>query len=131
MTILIIILSITAVPVFAAKKRVRKTVSYSGSSVSFSKAKLNRPSNSVDITFLNLDKTTKVSYELIYSANRTSQGAMGSIAPVGLSDTRSLYFGTCSKGVCTPHRNITGARLVIRTTLKSGGVNTKRYSIKI
>jgi hypothetical protein len=100
--------------------------------ISFSTARLSRVTRSVIVTVLNLDKAQKITYELRYTANGIPQGAIGTILPGGkTTDTRDLYFGTCSRGVCTPHTNITGASLVVRTTTTGGGVNTKRYRMKI
>jgi hypothetical protein len=121
-------------PVEAAKPRVRTSAAKApvATSTGYSTAKLSRGTNSVNVTFLNLSKVTRVTYTLAYTANGVEQGAMGSITPTGQStDTRNLYFGTCSHGVCTPHRNISGATLTIETQLKSGGVNVKRYKIKL
>lgn len=118
---------------FAAKKRVFKGAA-KGKAIanSFSTAHLSRTTNSVVVTFLNLRKVRKVTYTLSYTAGSIPQGAVGSLVPSGTaSDTRDLYFGTCSAGVCTPHRNITGAILTVSTQLSSGGTNTKRYRIKI
>lgn len=112
----------------AAKKRVRTAKVIS---VSYSSAKLSRATNSVVVTFKNLSKVSRVEYALSYSANGISQGVMGSFVPGGqATDTRDLYFGTCSKGVCTPHYGITNASLIVTTTLTSGKINTKRYTIK-
>lgn len=115
---------------FAAKVRVRKT---SGTTaVTYSTAKLSRTTNSVILTLTNLGNVSKVSYELSYTANGIQQGAMGSLAVSGqASDSRDLYFGTCSHGVCTPHYNIKNAVLLVRTQFKSGGTNVKRYKIKL
>ncbi len=112
----------------ALKKRVRFVVA----GVSFSSAKLSRGTNSVVLTLLNLNRVSKITYTLSYSANGIEQGVVGSITPAGqATDSRDLYFGTCSKGVCTPHYNITNASLLVETTLTNGAVNAKRYRIKI
>ncbi len=126
---LLLVLAIAS-PVNAAKLRVRKT---SGGIVrTYSSVKLSRNTNSVVITFQNLTDAKRVRYELSYIANGVPQGAMGTIQTAGLvSDSRDLYFGTCSHGVCTPHYNITNTTLIITTELTSGGTNTKRYRIKI
>lgn len=120
-------------PAEAAKLRVRVGSALSPSrGISFSTARLSRATRSVIVTVLNLDKAQKITYELRYTANGIPQGAIGTILPGGkTTDTRDLYFGTCSRGVCTPHTNITGASLVVRTTTTGGGVNTKRYRVKI
>jgi hypothetical protein len=117
-------------PVFAAKKKVKKTTAVT-QTVSYSQAKLSRNTNSVVINFQNLDKITKISYELSYIATGIPQGVAGTITPSNTSDQRDLYFGTCSKGVCTPHTNIVNAQLIIRAYLKSGSTYTKLYRIKI
>lgn len=131
-TFLILIICIfTSVPeVFAAKKRVRANVVRTAG-VSYSSAKLSRSTNSIVVIFKNLSKVKRVEYSLSYSANGISQGAIGSFVPGGLAaETRDLYFGTCSKGVCTPHYGITNATLLVTTMLTSGATNTKRYIIK-
>lgn len=123
-------LLISHVPAFAAKVRVRKSSGAKG--VTYSTAKLSRPTNSVIVTFINLGNVSKVSYELSYIASGIQQGAMGSLSVSGqTSDTRDLYFGTCSHGVCTPHYSIKNATLIVRTQFKSGGTNVKLYRIKV
>jgi hypothetical protein len=119
--------------VSAAKPRASKKVSTGGTTnASYSTAKLSRGTNSVIVTFQNLASVKKVSYELSYTANGIAQGVIGTVQTTGLaSDSRDLYFGTCSKGVCTPHYNITGATLTITSQLTNGGTNIKRYKIKI
>lgn len=121
-------------PALALKKRVfapvKKAVVKS-SGVSYSRAKLSRPTHSVLLTLINLATVSRVDYVLRYTANGLSQGAVGSKVPGGKStDSRDLYFGTCSKGVCTPHTNIKNASLTVTTTLKSGKIHSKRYIIK-
>lgn len=121
-------------PAYALKKRVvvpvkSKAVKTSG--VSYSQAKLSRATHSIFLTLTNLTTVSRVDYVLHYTANGLSQGAIGSAVPQGKStDTRDVYFGTCSKGVCTPHSNITNAKLTVTTTLKSGKIHSKRYVIK-
>lgn len=120
--------------VSAAKARVRTAASKNTGSVGtgYSKAKLSRSTNSVVVTFINLGSVSKVTYTLSYMANGIEQGAMGSLVPSGSSaDSRDLYFGTCSHAVCTPHRGIQSASLLIETKLKSGKTHVKRYRIKI
>lgn len=112
----------------AAKKLVRGP---RVTAISFSKVSLSRPTHSAVVTFMNLSKVKRIEYALSYTANGISQGVMGSFAPAGQStDSRDLYFGTCSKGVCTPHVGIQNATLTVTTTTTSGGTNTKRYRFK-
>lgn len=113
----------------AAKKRVRISAPRG---TSYSSAKLSRATNSVVLTFLNLGKVSKITYSLSYTANGIQQGVVGSLVPSGQgTDSRDLYFGTCSKGVCTPHYNIKNGVLLVSTTLASGATNVKRYRLKI
>lgn len=124
-----VILLIPIQTISAAKKRIR-VVAPRGTS--YSSARLSRATNSIVVTFLNLSKVTKISYELNYTANGIEQGALGSLTPSGQgTDSRDIYFGTCSKGVCTPHYNIKNATLTVTTTFASGGTNIKLYRIKI
>lgn len=132
--LLALISLITAPVTLAAKPRVRTAVSKSSGAVAtgYSKAKLSRGTNSVVVTFLNLGNVSKVTYTLSYTANGIEQGAMGSVTPAGSStDSRDVYFGTCSHGVCTPHRGIQNAVLLVETHLTSGRIHIKRYRIKI
>lgn len=132
--LLIVSLSLTIVPlVSAAKIRVRTPIAKGvASGVGYSKARLSRNTNSVIVTFQNLSNVKSISYTLAYKSGGTQQGAMGSITPSGAyTETRDLYFGTCSHGVCTPHRNISGATLTITATLNNGKTNTKLYRMKI
>ncbi len=132
--LLIVSLSLITVPsVSAAKIRVRTPIAKGvAAAVGYSKARLSRNTNSVVVTFQNLSNVKSISYTLAYKSGGTQQGAMGSITPSAAStESRDLYFGTCSHGVCTPHRNISGATLTIQSNLKNGKTHTKIYRIKI
>lgn len=137
--LILFLLSLASVGLFsqvhAAKPRVKKTIVKSTKTsvaTGYSSARLSRGTNSVVVTFLNLSKVSRINYTLSYSANGVEQGVVGSLTPAGqTTDSRDLYFGTCSHGVCTAHRSITGATLTIETKLKSGGTHVKRYKIKI
>lgn len=125
--VLMILLSF-APSVSAAKKRIR----IRATGVSYSQARLSRQTNSIVLTLIHLENVSNVSYALSYTANGVGQGVMGSFAPSGqATDSRDLYFGTCSKGVCTPHYGIQNASLLVTTTVKNGASNIKRYRIKI
>jgi hypothetical protein len=114
--------------VFAAKKLIRAP---KAAPLTFSKVSLSRSTHSAVVSFFNLNKVKRVEYSLSYDANGISQGVMGSFIPSGQSsDNRDLYFGTCSKGVCTPHYGIEKASLIVKTTLTTGASNTKRYLFK-
>lgn len=126
--IIILFMAFLTPKTFAAKKLVRGP---RVTTVSFSKVSLSRPTHSTVVTFTNLSRVKRIEYALSYTANGISQGVMGSFTPSGQStDSRDLYFGTCSKGVCTPHVGIQNATLTVTTTTTSGGTNTKRYRFK-
>ena len=110
--------------VYALKKRVRAARAV------YSSARLSRATHSVIPTFYALAGVSKFDYVLSYSANGIPQGVVGSFVPQGGNESRDLYFGTCSHGVCTPHYGITGASLTITTTMTGGATYIKRYILK-
>lgn len=121
-------------PVYAAKPRVQKNSPTASkkiiAGVAFSSAKLSAASRSVIVSFFNLDKVSKISYLLNYTGSGQAQGVGGAITPSGTTDSRDLYFGTCSRGVCTPHYTIKNATLLVTVTLKAGATRTKRYLLR-
>jgi hypothetical protein len=122
--ILLFVLFAKPEPAFALKKRIRAARAV------YSSAKLSRGSHSVVVTFYALPGVAKFDYTLSYSANGIPQGVVGAFPVTAGNDSRDLYFGTCSKGVCTPHYGITGATLTVTATLKGGATYIKRYAIK-
>lgn len=110
----------------AAKPRVRKAAVRRTAGVSYVTVRKSKPSHSLKVIFSNLGSVSKVTYEVQYTSVGRSQGIVGSFSPTGqTSDTRDVYLGTCSSGVCTPHASPTKITVVVRVTLKSGGVYTK------
>lgn len=87
--------------------------------------------NALLVNFGNLQKTTSVSYTLVYNANGQEEGAGGTISSSDNTTTRELLFGTCSGNVCRYHENITNMRFEVTSTLKSGKKTLKRYRIKV
>lgn len=86
----------------------------------------------VNLFLSNLNSATSVTYELTYQSNGISQGIIGTVTPSGSSsEQRALLFGTCSGGVCRYHSNITNAKLVITSKLKSGITTRKTYRIRV
>jgi hypothetical protein len=111
----------------AATTRVYSTAGRVGSSVKF-----NGSRNGVIIYFSGLTNASSVTYSLSYTSNGISQGAMGTISNITTAtDSRDLLFGTCSGGTCRYHQNITNAKLVITSKLKSGSTTRKTYKLKI
>jgi hypothetical protein len=109
---------------FALKKRIRAARAV------YSSVKLSRSTHSVIATFYALAGVAKFDYILSYTANGIPQGIVGAFVSQGSNDSRDLYFGTCSKGVCTPHYGITNASLTITATMTGGATYIKRYVIK-
>ncbi|MBI4029543.1 MAG: hypothetical protein HY376_04230 [Candidatus Blackburnbacteria bacterium] len=87
---------------------------------------------SASATFSNLTNVKTVRYMLTYNSKSGPQGASGTIKvkPGTRSLSRSLLFGTCSKNVCTYHKNVTGVKLSVDFTLKSGGVVSFEKKLK-
>lgn len=122
-------------PAIAAKKRVAAKAVSRGTTVSVtngvkSSVRLQPDHLALLINFSGFDNIQSGSYELVYTANGIGQGAGGSVL-LGDTSTKTLLFGTCSKGVCTYHKNITNARLTISSNLKNGQKVIKTYRIKV
>lgn len=123
--IFLLLISAKSAPAYALKKRIRAARAV------YSSARLSRATHSVIPTFYALTGVAKFDYVLNYSANGIPQGVVGSFVSTGAgSESRDLYFGTCSHGVCTPHYGITNASLTVTTTLKNGATYIKRYVLK-
>jgi hypothetical protein len=121
-------------PVFALKKRVYQNTTSTTSTTTSPTVSVRLSANHQNLllSFSNLNLTKSVSYELTYLSNNIEQGIFGSVDPQkSNSDSRSLYFGTCSKRDCTLHKNITGASLTVTLKLKTNKTITKRYKIKV
>jgi len=114
-----------------AKKKLslKKTPAKSSSSVSIS-PRLRSDRKALLVNFSGLSAANSVSYTLSYNANGIPQGVGGTITPTQNTASRELLFGTCSKNVCTYHRNISEMRFVVTTQLKSGKKLTKSFRVK-
>jgi len=123
-------------PSFAAKPRIWKTAPAKSASTSATRpafsVKLRTDRKAVNIVFNYLNTASSTTYELTYISDGLDKGIFGSILPKeGSSATRSLLLGTCSKNVCTYHKNITDCKLKITCKLNSGKTLIKRYRIKV
>lgn len=87
---------------------------------------------SLSTTFLNLSNTKTITYNLTYDSLKGKQGARGTIKvkPNTKTLSRSILFGTCSKKVCTYHKNIKNIKLSVDFTLKNGGIVSYEKSLK-
>lgn len=85
------------------------------------------------IFFSNVKKAKSIDYELTYIASGLEQGVFGSVkgADSGSSVTRTMYFGTCSHKVCTPHRNIKNMALTVTIKSVEGKTTVRRFKIKV
>ncbi len=118
--------------VLAAKPRVRPSGGGGGVGTAFSQVKLRGDRQAALVSLFNLSNITTISYSLTYSANGVEQGVQGTIDPAGQNSvSRELLFGTCSKNVCTYHRNIINMRLRFTATTKNGRTLVKGYLIKV
>lgn len=126
--VLFVLTHVNPSPAYALKKRIRAP---KPAGVGYTAVRLARPSHSAVITFYPQSNVKRFDYALSYAANGIDQGVMGSFVPSGTAgESRDLYFGTCSHGVCTPHYGITGATLTVTTTLTNGSSYIKRYRLK-
>lgn len=95
-------------------------------------AKLRGDRRAINLYMSNLNLAQAVSYTLSYDTNGKGEGIGGSVDPKGIySTSRELVFGTASSGVYRYHSNITGAKLEVIATLKSGKKIVKRFKIKV
>lgn len=122
-------------PVSAAKKRIwsttAQTVATTATRPTFS-VKLRADRKAVNIVFNYLNTASSTTYELTYLSDGLDKGIFGSVLPKeGSSATRSLLLGTCSKNVCSYHRNISNTQLKITSKLNSGKTLIKKYKIKV
>lgn len=87
--------------------------------------------NAVSAYFGNLKGVKSVSYTLMYESNGVGQGAMGSFTPGKKpAISKSIYLGTCSGKVCTPHRNIKNIRLEATVKYTNGKSASKTIKVK-
>lgn len=84
----------------------------------------------VVIAFTGIKNLKSVSYELLYINNGKEEGAVGTIKPKKDTDSRTLYLGTCSKKVCTPHRKISSGKVQIKFKTKTGVTTVKNFNLK-
>jgi len=83
------------------------------------------------LSFSNFSGIESVNYTFTYDSGETRQGAAGTIRSNNNPESqRELLFGTCSKGVCTYHHNLSSARLILTGNMTNGRTVTKSYRIK-
>jgi len=95
------------------------------------KVKFRGDRRAVILSLSNLGTAKSVSYELQYETNGLTQGAGGSVAISGNTESREILFGSCSSGVCNYDKNIKNAKLTVTTILKSGKKIVKPFRLKV
>lgn len=119
--------------VFAAKKFVPKknAVRYTSSSGIPSIVRYQPNRLGLNLSFSNFRGLESVSYSLTYNTNGIAQGIGGTITTANNpTATRELLFGTCSRGACRYHYNLSNARLILTAKYTNGRTTTKSYRIK-
>ena len=122
--------------VYAAKTRTWTNSTATTKTVTATKpsyvVKFRADRRAINITMYNIKLASSIAYELTYVGNGIEQGAAGSVLPSeGTSASRLLLFGTCSHAVCSYHKNIQSAKLVISSKMPNGKTYIKRYQIKV
>lgn len=85
----------------------------------------------LNLSFSHFRGLESVSYSFTYNTNGMPQGAGGTVtAANNPTAQRELLFGTCSRGVCTYHYNLSDARLTLTAKFTNGKKTTKTYRIK-
>lgn len=128
--ILLILFLLFPMPAYARKKLpVKKVVA--NTTLPQTGLKLRADHQALLLTLSNLGQASSISYLLTYQADGVGQGAQGSADPALGNTQKELLFGTCSTGVCTYHKNITGMAFQATIGLKSGKTLVRKYAIKI
>lgn len=85
----------------------------------------------LNLSFSNFNGLESVAYSFTYNTNGIAQGVGGTVT-AGNNPTaaRELLFGTCSRGACRYHYNLSNARLVLTAKYTNGRTATKSYRIK-
>lgn len=123
--------------VFAAKARVVKKVVVPAKAVVVATkptvyVKIRNDRRALTLTFYGLNTANSANYELTYVGNGIEQGVFGSIpSSEGSTASRQLLLGTCSKLVCTYHRNVSSVKLKVTYKLKTNKTLIKRFTIRI
>ena len=118
---------------FAAKKFVPKKSTVKYTSVGGIPAAVSyRPDRlGLNLSFRNFTGLESVYYSFTYNTNGMVQGIGGKVtASNNPTVARELLFGTCSRGVCRYHYNLSDARLVLTAKYNNGRTATKSYRIK-
>lgn len=85
----------------------------------------------LNLSFSNFSRLASVSYSFTYNTNGIAQGIGGTVTSNNNpTAARELLFGTCSRGACRYHYNLSDARLVLSAKYINGRTATKSYRIK-
>ncbi len=131
--VIFLLLVLSKPVVFAAKKFVPKKSTVKNTSVSGIPAQVSyRPDRlGINLSFRNFNGLESVSYSFTYNTNGITQGAGGKVTAANdPTEARELLFGTCSRGACRYHYNLSDARLTLTARYTNGRIATKSYRIK-
>lgn len=131
--VVLFLIILSAPTVFAAKKFVPKKSTVKYTAVSGIPAVVSyRPDRlGLNLSFRNFSGLESVSYSFTYNTNGMAQGAGGKVtAANNPTAARELLFGTCSRGACRYHYNLSGARLTLTARYTNGRTSSKSYRIK-
>lgn len=118
---------------YAAKKFVPKKSAVNYTAISNIPAQVSyRPDKlGLNLSFKNFNGLDYVSYSFTYNTNGMAQGVGGKVtAANNPTSSRELLFGTCSRGACRYHYNLSGARLTLTARFTNGRTVSKTYRIK-
>lgn len=127
------ILGISAGNAFAAKKFVAKrtAVRYTAGGAIPAIVRYQPNRLGLNLSFSNFNGLDSVSYSFTYNTNGIAQGVGGTITNSNdPAAVRELLFGTCSRGACRYHYNLSDARLALTARYTNGRTTTKSYRIK-
>lgn len=131
--VVLLLTALSKPSVFAAKKFIPKKSAVKYTAVSGIPAVVSyRPDRlGLNLSFRNFTRLESVSYSFTYNTNGISQGIGGTVtANNNPTAARELLFGTCSRGACRYHYNLSDARLVLTARYTNGRTATKSYRIK-
>lgn len=118
---------------YAAKRFVPKKTTVKSAAVSGIPALISyRPDKlGLNLSFRSFTGLESVSYSFTYNTNGMAQGIGGKVtADNNPTAARELLFGTCSRGACRYHYNLSGARLILTAKYLNGRTASKSYRIK-
>ncbi len=89
-----------------------------------------KPKTSLILNLSNIKNLASISYELTYLSKNIEEGVFGVIKnPKTNTASRTLFLGTCSRKVCTAHKNVKNIAVELKFKTKTGAVTTKMLKL--